>query len=183
MSIDAIETFETRMAIARDVLAKLGTRRAAQGLQPSHPPESPKWGFEGVDRPHKGRPKYRARIRFCDAAAGKDVRISSTGYDDPADAGYWYMCAHIRAWGALSHFAAEVTPKMLTFLEKGAPTPIRDNLRGIKTERNAPPIEGWSGLPDGCVVEGNAPPVEGTDTKKNVSPVEGWYGIPDDCVV
>lgn len=136
------DTAAGRLAIATDVLNKLGARRAAQGLQPPHPPEAPKWGFEGVDQPHKGRPKYRARIRFCDASAGRDVRINSTGYDNPADAGYWYMCAHIAAWGALSYFAAEFTPKMLAFLESGTPTPIRGNLQGIDTEKNTPAIEG-----------------------------------------
>lgn len=141
MNIDAIMTPERRIEIARDMLVKLGTRAAALGLHPSSPPESPKWGYEGVDKPNKKVAKYRARIRFCDASTGKDIRISSTGYDDPADAGYWYMCAHIRAWGALSYYAKEIHPKMLTFLLQSnpvwGPRQIRDNLQGIHLERNA----------------------------------------------
>ena len=136
------DTIEGRLAIARDAITKLGVRAALLGTRPNTPPESPKWGYEGVDRPHKEVAKYRARIRFCDASTGSDVRISSTGYDDPSDAGYWYMCAHIKAWGTLSYFVNEIGEKMVAHLLKGTPIwgrrTMADNLRGIRTDENVP---------------------------------------------
>ena len=136
------ETPEGRLTIARKAIAKLGVRAAMLKTRPNRPPEPPKWGWEGVDQPVKGVEKYRARIRFCDASTGSDVRISSTGYDNPADAGYWYMCAHIKAWGTLSYFVNEIDPDMVAFLLEGAPRwgsrQIQDNLRNVNTDRNAP---------------------------------------------
>jgi hypothetical protein len=110
----------TRRIIAEQVIAKLGARRAAQGLQEPHPPENPKYGFEGVDIPRKPTgnrpPKYRARIRFCDALEGGDVRISQCGFDTPEEAGVWVGLAHVLAWGALSRYADEYDLELLAKL-------------------------------------------------------------------
>lgn len=106
----------TRRAIAYQVIAKLGARRAAQGLQEPHPPENPKYGFEGVDIPRKGGSKFRARIRFCDALTGEDVRIGQCGFATPAEAGAWVGAAHVLVWGALSRYADEFEPELLAKL-------------------------------------------------------------------
>ena len=136
---NALESAATRLRIAQQVIAKFGTRRAAQGLQPPHPPENPKHGWDGVDIADKGGRTYRARIRFCEALTGKDARINQRGFADAADAGYWYMCAHIQAWGALSRYAEEIDPEVLAFLNKGGGG-VRDNLRGVNTEHNCFPV-------------------------------------------
>jgi hypothetical protein len=109
-------TAETRRATAYSIIAKLGARRAAQGLQEPHPPENPKYGFEGVDIPRKGGSKYRARIRFCDALSGDDVRIGQCGFDTPEEASEWVGVAHVLVWGALSRYADEFEPELLAEL-------------------------------------------------------------------
>ena len=131
---NALDSAAKRLQIAQSVITKFGTRRAAQGLQPAHPPEAPKHGWDGVDIADKGGRTYRARIRFCEASTGKDVRINQRGFADAADAGYWHMCAHIRAWGALSRYAEEIDPEVLAFLADGADTSVRDNLRGLSLD-------------------------------------------------
>ncbi len=111
----------TRLKVANDVIATIGRSRCKYGTKPPHPPETWKWGFEGVDRIKRTRKdsdgniisetwgKYRARIRFCDAASGKDDRKTIGYYKKAEDAGRAYREAHLLYWGALSHFIKEVT--------------------------------------------------------------------------
>jgi len=105
-----------RLQIANDVIAKIGTSRAKYGTTPPHPPEEPKWGFDGVDRMKRKRRngsttwgKFRARIRFCESAEGKDCRVTLGMYDNAEEAGFAYREAHIAVWGSLSYFVQEVT--------------------------------------------------------------------------
>jgi hypothetical protein len=102
---------QQKYEITNRVIRKLGTRRAAEAKRT--PPEgvltngqnTPNpTGFDGVDC--VGR-KYRARIRFCDALSGADVRVTLGTYGSAEEAGYAYCEAHIRLWGVASRYAPE----------------------------------------------------------------------------
>lgn len=98
-----------RATIAREVIAKLGTRRALDGTRPVPTPTENPTGFEGVDAIGK-RGKYRARIRYCDALTGGDVRVTlGCSFRSAEEAGFAYATAHIQLWGALSYFVGELT--------------------------------------------------------------------------
>ena len=89
--------------ILNKVIAKLGNARATEASQPAHPPVANPTGFDGVDELPSG--KYRARIRFCNALNGSDVRPTLGSYQSAEQAGYAYALAHLRLWGDASRFA------------------------------------------------------------------------------
>jgi hypothetical protein len=104
-------TTQQRYAIANKVIRKLGTRRAREAKR------TPKngvltngancvnpTGFDGVDP--IGR-KFRARVRFCDALSGADVRVTLGTYETAEEAGYAYCEAHVRLWGSASRYTPE----------------------------------------------------------------------------
>ncbi len=93
-----------RAIILNEVIAKLGTRRAMEAAETHVTPEPNKWGCVGVD--FTGG-KFRARIRFCDALTGQDVRVTLTRTDNVADADYAYRAAHTLLWGSASWAAGD----------------------------------------------------------------------------
>jgi len=94
-----------RFTIANAVIAKLGHRRAREASMPLRPPVPNPTGFDGVD---KLGGRYRARIRFCDALSGKDVRLTLGMFDTAERAGYAYAAAHVKLWGAASRYTREL---------------------------------------------------------------------------
>jgi len=104
-------TLEKRNEIALRVIAKLGNRRAReakrtpdQGVLTNGATTINPTGFDGVDA--IGR-KFRARVRFCDALSGADVRVTLGTYGSAEEAGYAYCEAHIRLWGSASRYTPE----------------------------------------------------------------------------
>lgn len=101
-------TASERLAVAVDVIGRLGASRAKDGTHIHSGGHENKTGYPGVDFPAGGK-KYRARIRFMDSLSGRDVRLTLGRFDYAEDAGYAYAVAHVALWGALSPFAGEVT--------------------------------------------------------------------------
>jgi hypothetical protein len=104
-------TLIEKTRIANKVIRKLGARRAReakrtpeQGVLTNGQNTANPTGFDGVDA--IGR-KYRARVRFCDALSGADVRITLGTYDSAEEAGYAYCQAHIQLWGSASRYTPE----------------------------------------------------------------------------
>lgn len=93
-----------RAIILNEVIAKIGLRRALEAAEPNVTPEPNKWGVVGVD--YTGG-KFRARIRFCDASTGQDVRITLMRTDSLEDADYAYRAAHVALWGSASWAACD----------------------------------------------------------------------------
>jgi hypothetical protein len=88
-----------RAELLNTVLAKLGARRALEASETHATPIPNPHGLVGVDFTHG---KYRARIRFCDALSGEDVRITLVRTDCPDEAQYAYRAAHVALWGSAS---------------------------------------------------------------------------------
>jgi len=100
------------MAVAIDVITRLGASRAKDGTHIHCGGHENKTGYAGVDLPAGSR-KYRARIRFMDSLSGQDVRITLGRFDYAEDAGYAYKVAHVALWGSLSVFVGEVTVEQI----------------------------------------------------------------------
>lgn len=99
--------------IAQNVINKLGLRRAREAGKFHKSPKPSKTGFEGVDIVNN---RYRARIRFCDALSGQDVRITLGYFNTAEDAGYAYATAHISLYGAASRYSGALGSEVLDFL-------------------------------------------------------------------
>jgi hypothetical protein len=104
-------TLAQRADIANRVIRKLGNRRASEakrtppvGVLTNGQNTPNPTGFDGVDC--VGR-KFRARIRFCDALSGADVRMTLGSYASAEEAGYAYCEAHTRLWGSASRYTPE----------------------------------------------------------------------------
>jgi hypothetical protein len=88
-----------RAKVLNEMIAKVGTARALEAGEPNVTPEPNKWGVVGVD--YTGG-KFRARIRYCDALTGQDVRITLIRTDSLEEADYAYRAAHVLLWGSAS---------------------------------------------------------------------------------
>ncbi|MFA5344811.1 MAG: hypothetical protein WC315_00855 [Candidatus Omnitrophota bacterium] len=109
-----------RYAIANAAIAKLGARRAMEASRPVYPPIPNPTGFDGVDLLPGRYPRYRARIRFCDALSGQDTRITlGTRFDSAEQAGYAYAAAHVKLWGAVSRYTRDISPDELQAMIDG----------------------------------------------------------------
>jgi hypothetical protein len=107
-----------RLSIANSAIRKLGARRAREATRPIYPVFPNPTGFDGVDELPNG--KYRARIRFCDALSGSDVRITLTSKAGTAEeAGYAYCMAHIHLWGGVSRYNQDIPTSELDSLIEG----------------------------------------------------------------
>ena len=99
-----------RAVVLNKVIEKVGARRAVESakselcLGQSTP--NP-WGFDGVDKADKRSRKFRARIRYCDALNGRDVRLTLGSFDSAEAAGYAYCVAHTQLYGAGSRYAGD----------------------------------------------------------------------------
>jgi hypothetical protein len=96
----------TRAIVLNKVLKRLGTARALEAAETHMTPEPSQFGFADDGKPVVGVDftdgKYRARIRYCDALSGSDVRVTliRTNYLDEAIWAYRY--AHVALWGSAS---------------------------------------------------------------------------------
>lgn len=113
-------TASDRWSIGVGAIKRLGALRAVEATKPPHPPEAPKWGFDGVDIPRKGGSKFRARIRFSENLSGKDCRITLGSFDSAEAAGYAYAVAHVKLWGSFSRYVSDVSPEYLASLVEAA---------------------------------------------------------------
>jgi len=100
-----------RAQVLNKVLARLGTARALEASITHAPAEPSKMGCNengdpivGVDYDGK---KYRARIRYCDALSGADVRVTLIRTDSLEDADCAYRWAHVVLWGSASWAACD----------------------------------------------------------------------------
>jgi hypothetical protein len=95
-----------RAATLNTVLAKLGTARALEAAITHTTPEPNKMGLAPDGLPIVGVDatggKYRARIRYCDALSGQDVRVTLIRTDSLNEAIWAYRCAHVALWGNAS---------------------------------------------------------------------------------
>ncbi len=96
----------TRAVILNDVLARLGFARAAEAAETHVTPEPNKMGYADDGKPivgvdtHHG--KYRARIRYCVALSGADIRVTLIRTDCLEEAVWAYRYAHVALWGSAS---------------------------------------------------------------------------------
>lgn len=88
-----------RAEILNSVLGKLGARRALEASETHNTPEPNPLGLVGVDFTNG---KFRARIRFCDALDGSDIRLTLLRSDNPEECDYAYRAAHVALWGSAS---------------------------------------------------------------------------------
>jgi hypothetical protein len=105
-----------RLAMAHEVIQRLGARRAVEASLPIKPPTPSKWGFDGVDKITRNARNFRARIRFCDALSGGDVRVTLGSFPTAETAGRAYAMAHVRLWGSVSRYCGEITTEELLLL-------------------------------------------------------------------
>ena len=107
-----------RAKVLNEVIGRLGADRAVEanrkvGPIASNPsglgPKDNPTGFEGVDEiPSRIGRRFRARIRYCSALQGRDVRITLTSRaGDAEEAGFYFAAAHVRLWGSASRFAPD----------------------------------------------------------------------------
>jgi hypothetical protein len=109
-----------RYAIANGAIAKLGARRALEATRPVYPPIPNPTGFDGVDKLPSRYPRFRARIRFCDALSGQDTRLTrGTKFDTAEKAGYAYAAAHVKLWGSVSRYTTDISPEELRAMIDG----------------------------------------------------------------
>jgi hypothetical protein len=88
-----------RAKVLNEVLRKLGTARALEAAETHETPVPNRYGCVGVD--FTGG-KYRARIRYCDALSGQDVRVTLIRTDCLEEAAWAYRYAHVALWGSAS---------------------------------------------------------------------------------
>jgi hypothetical protein len=104
MSILPNET--VRAKVLNVVLERLGPARALEAGNPAVTPEPNKMGVADDGKPIVGVDfdggKYRARIRYCDALSGRDVRITLIRTDCLDEAVWAYRYAHVALWGSAS---------------------------------------------------------------------------------
>lgn len=93
-----------RAKVLNTVIEKLGTARALEASETHVTPHPNRFGCVGVD--FTGG-KYRARIRFCDASTGRDVRITLIRTDSLSEADFAYRAAHVALWGSASWAACD----------------------------------------------------------------------------
>jgi hypothetical protein len=104
----------TQERIARQVIDRLGLRRAREAATYHAPPTPNPTGFEGVDEVRAGA--WRARIRFSDALSGEDTRVTLGTFPEAQEAGAAYALAHVRLWGSASRYSGLLCPEVLSFL-------------------------------------------------------------------
>lgn len=95
-----------RAATLNAVLDKLGTARALEAATTHNTPEPSQFcatddGLPVVGVDFTGG-KYRARIRYCDALSGEDVRVTLIRTDSLDEAVWAYRYAHVILWGNAS---------------------------------------------------------------------------------
>lgn len=92
--------------VLNKVLERLGTARALEASETHVTPEPTKMGVCDDGYPVVGVDftggKFRARIRFCDALSGADVRLTLIRTDSLDEAVWAYRYAHIALWGSAS---------------------------------------------------------------------------------
>jgi len=93
-----------RAEILNGVLERLNGRRACEASITHNTPIPNKFGLIGVDFTNG---KFRARIRFCDALSGEDIRITLLRSDCADECDYAYRAAHIALWGSASWAACD----------------------------------------------------------------------------
>ena len=95
-----------RATTLNTVLAKLGTARALEAASTHVTPEPNKMGLAPDGKPIVGVDftggKYRARIRYCSALSGQDVRTTLVRTDSLDEAIWAYRYAHVALWGNAS---------------------------------------------------------------------------------
>lgn len=95
-----------RAATLNTILAKLGTARALEAADIHETPLPSQFGYAPDGKPVVGVDftggKYRARIRYCDALSGDDVRITLIRTDSLDEAIWAYRYAHVALWGNAS---------------------------------------------------------------------------------
>jgi len=106
-----------RLEIAVATVRRLGKYRACEVGNPSIPPiENPLGeGYLGVDD-YNGK-TYRARIRFCSALDGCDVRVGLGRFACAEDAAYAYRIAHTALYGSYSWAASNLSDGEKTLIE------------------------------------------------------------------
>jgi hypothetical protein len=97
MTVMPTET--VRATVLNKVIARLGTARALEAAETHVTPEPNKFGCVGVD--FTGG-KFRARIRYCSALDGSDVRVTLIRTDSLEEADWAYRYAHVALWGSAS---------------------------------------------------------------------------------
>lgn len=95
-----------RAKVLNEVLGRLGTARALEAAEAAKTPEPNKFGFSADGKPVIGVDftggKYRARIRYCDALSGRDVRVTLLRTSCLGEAVWAYRYAHVALWGSAS---------------------------------------------------------------------------------
>ncbi len=108
---------EQRLQIANEVIRRLGARRAKEAMGVCKPPIPSPYGFDGVDKVRKSSKGFRARIRYCDALAGRSTLVClGTNHPTTHEAGLAYMMAHILLWGGVSRYAQDISTEELEVL-------------------------------------------------------------------
>jgi len=101
----------TRAVVLNKVLVRLGPARALEASETHVTPEPNKMGYADDGKPIVGVDftgnKYRARIRFCSALSGEDVRITLIRTGVLNEAVYAYRYAHVALWGSASWAACD----------------------------------------------------------------------------
>ena len=89
-----------------NVLTRLGSARALEASATHETPEPNKMGYADDGKPIVGVDaffgRYRARIRYCAALSGDDVRVTLIIADCLEDAVWAYRYAHVALWGSAS---------------------------------------------------------------------------------
>lgn len=123
----------TRAVALNEVLERLGSARALEAAETHVTPEPNKMGYADDGKPVVGVDftggKYRARIRYCDALSGEDIRITLIRTDCLDEAIWAYRYAHVILWGSASWAADDdivdelegfgVYPKPATYRRSG----------------------------------------------------------------
>jgi len=95
-----------RARVLNKVLERLGPARALEAGNPAETPEPNKFGYADDGKPVIGVDftggKYRARIRYCDALSGQDIRVTLLRSDSLTEAIWAYRYAHVALWGSAS---------------------------------------------------------------------------------
>jgi len=100
-----------RAKVLNEVLGRLGPTRALEANDTHITPAPSQLGVWDDDYPvvgvdiHHG--KYRARIRYCDALSGQDVRITLIRSEELEDAVWAYRYGHVALWGSASWAACD----------------------------------------------------------------------------
>jgi len=100
-----------RAKILNEVLGWLGPARAIEANDTHDTPVPSQLGVwddgypvVGVDIHHG---KYRARIRYCDALSGRDMRVTLIRTEKLEEAVWAYRYGHVALWGSASWAACD----------------------------------------------------------------------------